>query len=131
MDTPNITNTEQSVQTSHKKQLTDVERMELILQNKNLTFEQMIYSYIERNYNSISMSRLNDIVTKLQHTYLQDKILDAENVISISKERSLYLKTYLEGNMYTTEEAAIEHLPIQIKHAEEILNQCRSIPTRY
>lgn len=105
--------------------------MEIVLKNRNLTFEQMIYSYIENNYNTISMSRLNEIVSKISNVYIQNKILDAENAINVAKERGLYLKTYLKGDMYITEDAAKRNLPAQIKNAEEILKYCKQIPTRY
>ena len=36
----------------------------------------------------------------------------------------MYLKTYLEGGMYTTKEAAIEHITVQIKNAQKIIDVC-------
>ena len=40
---------------------------------------------------------------------------------NIAKENAQYVCTYLKGEMYTTKEAAIECLPLQIEHAEKVV----------
>ena len=37
-----------------------------------------------------------------------------------------YLKSYLEGKMWTSRESAEENVPIQIQNAEIIINACEN-----
>lgn len=62
---------------------------------------------------------INDLQNMLDY-----KVNELEFVSRVARERALYLKTYLEGDMYTTKEAAIKHIPVQIKNAQEIIDVC-------
>lgn len=101
----------------------DSEKMAAVIDD-TLTFEQMVYRYMRMYHKEFSATRINDMIKTLNDMYLTPTIASNEHAISISKERALYLKTYLSGDMYTTEEAAIKHLPLQLGHAEEIYKQC-------
>lgn len=105
--------------------MTDREKMENILTQCNGSFEDIIFSYLNNYYDDFSASRINDLIASLNEDYLYHKINDLENIKCISKERAFYLKTFLEGKMYTTEEEAIRHIPIQINHAEAIIDACK------
>ena len=50
-----------------------------------------------------------------------------EVIKSVASERAYYLKTYLEGKMYTTRESAEKHLPVQIKNADAIIDTCKNM----
>lgn len=82
--------------------------------------------YIEK----FPASRLSNMINDLQNT-LDYKINSLELANSVAKERATYLKAYLEGDMYTTKEAAIEHIPVQIKNAQEIIDFCNQNKTTW
>ena len=79
----------------------------------------IIKMYVE----SFPASKLSNFINDLQNT-LDYKICSLEHANYIAKERAIYLRTYLEGNMYTTKEAAIQHIPVQIKNAQRIIDVC-------
>lgn len=103
--------------------MTDSEKLKAIA-DEGLTFEQIVYRYMRIYNNEFNSIRINNMIKELNTSFLETKIEELELATRVSAERALYLKTYLEGNMYTTEEAAKKHLPIQIGHTEEIIKQC-------
>ena len=72
---------------------------------------------------ALPATSLSYFISDLQNM-LYYKVNKLEFVSRVAKERALYLKTYLEGDMYTTKEAAIEAIPIQIKNAQKIMDVC-------
>lgn len=87
--------------------------------------EEFLFTYMDVYYKEFNASRINDLVASLA-SYNNELINALEIVKSVANERAFYLKTYLEGKMYTTKEAAIEHLPVQIKNAEAIIETCKN-----
>ena len=51
---------------------------------------------------------------------LDKEITDLTLAARVSNERAFYIENFLKGKMYTSEEAAKEHLPLHIGHAEKI-----------
>lgn len=78
---------------------------------------------IKMYLSTLPASSLSILISELQNM-LDYKVNELEFVSRVAKERALYLKTYLEGGMYTTKEAAIEHLPVQIRNAQTIIDVC-------
>ena len=78
---------------------------------------------IKMYLSTLPASSLSILISELQNM-LDYKVNKLELVSRVTKERALYLKTYLEGDMYTTKEAAIEDIPIQIKNAQRIIDVC-------
>lgn len=72
---------------------------------------------------TLSASSLSILISELQNM-LDYKINELEFVSRVAKEKALYLKTYLKGDMYTTKEAAIKHIPVQIENAQKIIDVC-------
>ena len=108
------------------KKLTDKEKMQKRLEwmGKNASFEEIIMNYIDANIKDFPAYRITYLIKELLEYFMIPETQNLENIKLISKERALYLKTYLEGNMYTTKEVAIEHIPVQIKNAQTIIDVC-------
>lgn len=105
---------------------TDKEKLLQLLEviDRKASFEEIVLNYIEANKKDFHAYRFTELIQEITKHFLVPEIITLENVKAISKERALYLKTYLEGDMYTTKEAAIEHLPVQIKNAQKIIDVC-------
>lgn len=103
--------------------MTDSERIKH-LADEGLTFEQIVYRYMTLYHNEFNSIRINNMIKELNNSFLEPKLEEKELATRVSAEKALYLKMYLEGDMYTTEEAARKHLPLHIGHAEEIIKQC-------
>ena len=93
----------------------------------DMAFEDIAKIYLELFDKDFPISRLLCLIDVVQRE-IRHKTNYLESVCRQSKEFAGYLKTYLEGNMYPTKEAAIEHLPMQIKNAEYIIKWCNDYP---
>lgn len=88
------------------------------------TFEEIVIIYMAKNYRNFPITRILDFVNELNKEFVYPDIKHMEHGIEIIRERALYLKTYIEGDMYTTEETAKECAPLQAGHAQKIINIC-------
>lgn len=105
--------------------MSDKEKMlDIINRCEYDTVEDILFSYMRKYINDFSASRLINLVNGLNTEFIYERLRDLEHATCVSKEYAFYLKTYLEGNMYTSPEAAKEHLPIQIKNAQKIMDAC-------
>ena len=106
--------------------LSDKEKMQKRLEwmDKNASFEEIIMNYIDANIKDFPAYRISYLIKELVEYFMIPETQNLENIKLISKERAFYLKTYLEGDMYTTKEAAIKHLPAQIRNAQTIIDVC-------
>lgn len=109
--------------------MTDKEKLLKVIDNcdDDIAFEDIVKAYFEFFYRDFPISRLLCLIDEV-HREIRHKTNYLESVCNQSKGYASYLKTYLEGNMYTTKEAAIEHLPVQIKNAEHIIEWCSDYP---
>ena len=83
--------------------MTDRQRIESVLQrieDEYLTFEDFICVYLNLYRDDIDYTRLIDIRDNINNE-IDTKLTKVANAIHTAIEKSLYLKTYLEGNMYT------------------------------
>lgn len=90
----------------------------------NLSFIAILIAHINRYPSDFDAGHLLSIITRLQNVAMS-KVADLELIADVAEERATYLNKYLEGTLYTSEEAAREHLPIQITHTQDILNTCK------
>ena len=99
----------------------DKEKMQYILDTYNPeTYEQFIGLYIihfRKDFNSQRLLDLQNNINQRVYQYLTKSSHD----IQIAKEKAQYVCVYLKGEMYKTKEAAIACLPLQIKHAEKVV----------
>jgi hypothetical protein len=56
-----------------------------------------------------------------------DKIAEIERGVKVAHERATYLKCYLEGNMYESEEVARQCVGLQIENAKAILESVERV----
>ena len=106
--------------------MTDKEKLQSILNRYDGSFEEFLFFYMNENFKDFSASRIHNLIQTLNEDYLDEKIGQLEHIKYVAAERALYLKTYLEGNMYTTKETAIKHIPVQIENAQAIINACKN-----
>ena len=95
------------------------------------SMEDIILYYLAVNTKEFSATRVQKLINSINEQILMPKIIKLENIQHISKEKATYLKCYLEGDMYTTKEAAEQHLPVQIRNAEAIIDACKKDEVDY
>lgn len=111
-----------------KTKKSDRDRLSSIINThtrSDISLEHIVYHFIDSYYDEFSAERLNDMILTLNTTFLKRKIEVAESAIAIASERAMYLKKYLDGDMYTTEDAARKAVHLQSKNAEEIIKACK------
>lgn len=91
------------------------------------TLEDIVHSYMKVYSRDFSASRICNFIERLNRSEI-DKIAEMERGIRTSRECATYLKCYLEGNMYASEEIARECVGLQIKNAERILKNTEEVP---
>lgn len=88
-----------------------------------LSFIDIIQIHIDRNPEDFAAHEVWTVIRCLMYTLLV-KVKRLEYISDIAEERAKYLKHYLEGKMYTSEEVAREALPLQIGNVQDILDEC-------
>lgn len=96
---------------------------EYLNRHRGMLFEDAIISYIKENIKNFPSHRIHELMISL-NIILYDSIREDERIASISKERASYIKTYLEGKMFTDRKAAEENVGMQIQNAQSILDAC-------
>lgn len=94
--------------------------------NDTMTIEEMVNSYIGWHEKEFSAHRLNGFIRML-NDHLVCSINDMERATRIAHERATYLKCYLEGKMYESEEVARECVDLQIENAKAILESTERV----
>ena len=112
--------------------LTDYEKMKKALETLGefASFEELAIYFMQANFADFSSIRIQQFMDSVSKDVLRPKLLGLEQARAISAERALYLKTYLDGNMYTSEEAAIKHVPVQAKNAQAIIDACKDVDNK-
>lgn len=90
------------------------------------SFEDIVYSYMSVHSCDFSIRRINDF-NQLIDKHLSAKISDIENAARVAHERATYLKCYLEGKMYDSEEVARQCVGLQIENAKAILERTEKV----
>lgn len=106
--------------------VTDKEKLQFYIDtsHNNAAVEDIIRGYIDMYNEDFPLSRLANIESMLNEL-LKEKINRCESALYTASENATYLKSYLEGSMYTTREAAEEHVDVQIKNVDKILDSCK------
>lgn len=90
----------------------------------NLSFVDILLIHIERYPKDFHAAELSRIIKSLD-LELYCKIGHLMRAVDVSQEYATYLKLYLEGKIYNSEDVAKEALPLQISNAQEIIDVCR------
>ena len=98
----------------------------LNLCKETASFEDIVYSYMTVYSEDFSARRINDL-EQLINKHLSAKISEAERATRIARERATYLKCYLEGKMYESEEVARQCVDLQIENAKAILDSTEKV----
>ena len=90
------------------------------------TFEDIVGGYMSYYSDDFSASRICSFIEWLNKSEF-DKIVEIERANRIAHERATYLKCYLEGKMYESEEVARECVGLQIDNAKAILESTERV----
>lgn len=101
--------------------MTDKDKLLELLKTVDGNLEDILPEYIARYGADFDTQRLYHIMQIIQEQLLCHIISD-EHALKVSLERATYLSNYFKGNMYTTYEATLKHLPLQAQHADAIVN---------
>ena len=94
--------------------------------NDAMPLEDIINEYIIVHWKDFSARRLNEFSMKLNER--MTSVIDrSEAANRVAYERATYLKCYLEGKMYESEEVARECVDIQIENAKAILERTEQV----
>lgn len=94
--------------------------------NDYTTFEHIVTSFIGNYAPEFSAYRLNRLMKQINEELI--KAIDKMEVATrVAHERATYLKCYLEGNMYESEEVARECVGLQIENAKAILESTEKV----
>jgi hypothetical protein len=104
----------------------DRERLLEILNNYRVDYlETILEIFFDEYGDSISARRISGMIDRLNYL-LKKRAEQLENAQRIAYERANYIKTYLSGDMWATEEAARANLQPQIDNAQAIIDACKS-----
>ena len=98
----------------------------LKLCKETATFEDIVYSYMTIHSEDFTTRRINDF-QQFINQHLSAKIDEVERVARIAHERATYLKCYLEGKMYESEDVARQCVDLQIENAKAILESTEKV----
>lgn len=94
--------------------------------NDHMTFEDIVDSYVASHEKDFSAYRINKLTLTLNERLVM--ALDKMEVATrVAHERANYLKCYLEGNMYESEDVARQCVDIQIENAKAILERTEKV----
>ena len=108
---------------------TDIKKIQNLLNrcDETCSFEDFVMAYLDGNYEDFCPTRLQNLIMKISSEIMFGKMYDLEKANRIAWERALYLKRYLDGDMYVNMEEAIRCAPVQARNAEEIVKVCQSV----
>ena len=105
--------------------MTDGEKLvSLIKEYKLDSMKAILNCYFNIYYEDYSAKQLNDFIKDL-NMYLGYKVKELDEAKFVAHERATYLKKYLSGDMWLTEEAARANLQPQIDNAQAIIDACK------
>lgn len=104
--------------------MNDKEKLQHILDTcDSVSIESIFYHYLMTYFDELPITTIKELHNQTNNV-LEAKIKDLNRANSIAYERATYLKSYLDGSMWRTEEDAFKNLPRQIDNAQAIINAC-------
>lgn len=91
--------------------------------DKLSSIEDILKRYLYVCYDDISALQLGEMLADVNNT-LREKVRELNRMKLVANERARYLKMYLSGDMWLTEEAAKANIQPQIDNAQAILDAC-------
>ena len=106
--------------------MTDGEKLINLIKGLKLnSMDEILNCYFLTYYKDYSARQLHRFVTDLNN-FLEWKVQELDEARFVAHERARYLKSYLSGDMWLTEEAARANLQPQIDNAQAIIDACKS-----
>ena len=108
--------------------MTDREKMLGLLNGNDRlnSLEDILDYYLHIFEDEISARQLSDMM-RIINNLLACKVRELDRMKRTSKERATYLKAYLSGELWLTEEAAKENVQPQIDNAQAIIDACNNV----
>lgn len=104
--------------------MTDKEKLQYILDtNEDVSIESIFHHFLMVYGHDLSITSINQLRKEAQ-LMLDIKIDNMNHANYIAWERANYIKSYLEGKMWNSEEAARANLEPQIANAQAIIDAC-------
>ena len=105
--------------------MTDRERLQYILKTYDQleSLQAIVGCYLEVFHKDMSAAQIYNLVTDI-NDYLGNKVRKFSQVQFVARERAAYLRCYLSGDMWLTEEAAKANIQPQIDNAQAIIDVC-------
>lgn len=104
--------------------MTDREKLLKLLKHYKVdSMNAILNCYFDIYYNDYSATQINNLVNDL-NCILKYKLNDLEKARHVAYERAIYLKSYLNGDMWSTEEDAKKNIQPQIDNAQAIIEIC-------
>ena len=104
--------------------MTDGERLVNLINGCKLdSMKEILNLYFVTYYKDYSARHIHELIKDL-NMFLEWKVKELDEARFVAHERATYLKRYLSGDMWLTEEAAKENLQPQIDNAQAIIDAC-------
>ena len=105
------------------KETTDKQRIDFILNmlKDEITFKNFMYYYINKYGNDMSTDELLHIKDIIDSA-INLRLKNLAEYVEVAKERSLYLKNYFEGNMYTEDADPDACRQVQLMNAKTLFD---------
>ena len=105
--------------------MTDGEKLVNLIKGCKLdSMGEILNVYFLTYYKDYSAKQLHSFVKDLNN-FLEWKVDELDKARFVAHERATYLKKYLSGDMWLTEEAARANLQPQIDNAQAIIDACK------
>lgn len=96
-----------------------------LLKQKSEDLSELLPEFIKENRDKFSVWTLFELMNNINARCLGPALKQQCLGMDLAHERAVYVKNYLDGKLYTTEEAAREALPIQQSNMNKILELTR------
>lgn len=100
----------------------DIERLFTIMQShRGLNLHDAVLEFADKYYSPSDIIALANGLMDMAHV----KTMEMENALYVCYEKGIYLRDYLEGKTWATEEDARRNLQPQINNARIIVDVCK------
>ena len=109
------------VKLSEQSQSIRLQLIDYLLKQKSEDLAVWIPEFLRENRDKFSVWSLYEFVNNLSVRCLGPALKQQCLSMDLANERAVYVKRYLDGDLYTSEEAAREALPRQQENAKKIV----------
>ena len=92
-----------------------------LLKQKSEDLSELLPEFIKENRDKFSVWSLFELMNNINARCLGPALKQQCLSMDLAHERAVYIKRYLDGDLYTSEEAAREALPRQQENAKKIV----------